>query len=164
MIARAEASLHLKILQRPLAHETHLLGIDPIQNKLRILRRAEILPQKGILLPDRGDHFGIGLDRGDAGDAHLIVIGGEISELDLGIGGDLAGLLINGEIGDIDREIIIDLHGRDGTDAGLSLGIDGGEHGKLRLADHGVGEFVEAVGIDGFGTGFHGEKRSGRVA
>jgi hypothetical protein len=62
------------------------------------------------------------------------------------------------------REIIVDPHGRDGADAGLSLGIDGGEHGEFRLANDGVSELVEAVGIDGFGTGFHGEKRSGRVA
>ena len=64
----------------------------------------------------------------------------------------------------MDGEIVIDPHRRDRTHARLSRGIDGGEHGELRVADDGVGQFVEAGGIDGFGAGFHGGKSRVRIA
>ena len=148
------------IFEGPFAHEADLSRGDAIENKLGIFRRTEILTQERIFLPDREDDVLFGDDFGTAGNADLIVIRREVGELDEGIRGDLGGLVVGGEIGDVDGEVIIDPHRRDRTHPRMTAGIDRGEHGEFRGRDDGVGEFVEAGGIDGFGAGFH---RKGRT-
>lgn len=148
------------IFERPFAHETDSSRDNAIENQLGIVGCAEILTQERIFLPDRKNDVLLGNDPGTAGNADLIVVGREIGELDEGIRGDFGGLVIRSEIGDVNGEVIIDPHRRDRTHPRMTAGIDRGEHGEFRGRDDGMGQFVEAGGIDGFGAGFH---RKGRA-
>ena len=50
--ARLEFERHLVIVERPLAHEPHPLGHDAIDQQLRVVDAAEIVPQQRVVGPD----------------------------------------------------------------------------------------------------------------
>ena len=94
------------VLQGPLAHEAHAGRLHGIDNQFRIVDRSQVIAKQGIRVPDFPEKFPICHDLGTSGDAHLVVVGIQVAELDLGVRGDLARLAVAAKIGDVDREAV----------------------------------------------------------
>jgi hypothetical protein len=95
---------HLMVVKRPFAHVANALRCDSVEDKLRIVDAAQVLPQQRIGVPDLLKNSSVANDFSYSSDANLVVMVVKIPQFHLGVGGDFLRLVIAKEVGNVDRE------------------------------------------------------------
>jgi len=136
------------VFESPLAHKADAVRADSVKDEFGVVDAAEVLAEEGVFGPDFFQKRSVGDYFRRAGDAHLIVIGGEVAELDLRIGCDFSGFVVTAEIGDVNRESV-GSHGGNGAEPWLGA-FAGGELREFGVPHGSESEIRKLAGIDGF--------------
>lgn len=136
------------VIQGPFLHAADAERPDAVDDEVGVFRRAEVVSEEGVGIPDFGEEIRVIEDFGRARDADLVVIAVEVAEFDRWICGDFGGFAVASEVGDVDGEVI-DADWGDWAESWLRS-IHGGEHGESGIGDDAVGEVRRLV--DGAGV------------